>query len=174
MAVAACQFTLVLTRTLSVKSASMMLYFAYGSNLSRAGMRQRAPAARALGIAVLDGHRFFIGRAGWASVEPARSARVYGVLWKITPRDRAALHAYELLDKGLYKVRHLPVRCGARLVPAMTYVLRRRAKGRPKPGYMEMIAAEARHWKLPQRYVRSIERWSQSRWTGARFAGGAG
>ena len=63
-----------------------MLYFAYGSNLSRSGMRQRAPGARAIGVAVLEGHRFVIGRDGWASVEPARGQCVYGVLWKITPR----------------------------------------------------------------------------------------
>ena len=51
---------------------------------------------------------------------------------------------------------------------AMIYLLRRRAPGRPKPGYVEMIAASARAWKLPERYIRSVERWSTSRWTGAR------
>jgi hypothetical protein len=75
------------------------------------------------------------------------------------------LHAYELLHKGLYDVRHLPVREG-RL--AMLYLLRRRAKGRPKPGYVETIAAFARGWELPEPYIRSVERWSVSRWTGAR------
>ena len=53
-------------------------------------------------------------------------------------------------------------------VPAMIYLLRRRAQGKPKPGYVELIAAAARDWKLPERYVRSVERWSTSRWTGAR------
>ena len=50
----------------------------------------------------------------------------------------------------------------------MIYLLRRRAPGKPKPGYVEMIAAAARDWKLPERYVRSVERWSTSRLTGAR------
>jgi soluble lytic murein transglycosylase-like protein len=50
----------------------------------------------------------------------------------------------------------------------MIYLLRNRKAGRPKPGYVEMIAASARAWKLPEDYVRSVERWSQSRWTGAR------
>jgi hypothetical protein len=31
-----------------------------------------------------------------------------------------------------------------------------------------MIAAAARAWKLPEPYVKSVERWSTSRWTGAR------
>ncbi|MSO68322.1 MAG: hypothetical protein EXQ82_11125 [Pseudolabrys sp.] len=90
------------------------------------------------------------------------------MLWRLTPRDVAALHAYELLHKRLYDVRRLPVRSGARLVPAMIYLLRRRAAGRPKPGYVEMIAAAARAWELPEPYIRSVTRWSNSRWTGTR------
>jgi hypothetical protein len=40
----------------------------------------------------------------------------------------------------------------------MIYILRRRAPGSPRPGYVEMIAAAARGWKLPESYVRSVER----------------
>jgi cation transport regulator ChaC len=145
-----------------------MLYFAYGANLSRAAMRRRCPGARAVGPALLEGYRFFIGIDGWGSVKPGTGDRVHGVVWRLTPRDIAALHAYELLHAGLYDVRHLPVRLGARRVPAMIYLLRRRSPGRPKPGYVELIAASARDWNLPERYVRSVERWSHARWTGAR------
>jgi hypothetical protein len=146
----------------------MTLYFAYGSNMQRAAMQARCPASRAIGPAVLDNYRFFIGVDGWGSVKPSPGDKVYGVLWRLTPRDVAALHAYELLHKGLYDVRHLGVRNGTRRVSAMIYLLRRRAAGRPKPGYVEMIAAAARGWKLPERYIRSVERWSVSRWTGTR------
>ena len=146
----------------------MTLYFAYGSNMSRAGMKTRCPCARAIGPARLDNYKFFIGIDGWGSVKPDSGDAVYGVLWRLTPRDIAAMHAYELLHAGLYDVRHLPVRKGARLMPAMVYLLRRRQAGMPKPGYVEMIAAAARDWKLPDRYVRSVERWSRSRFTGAR------
>jgi len=150
-------------------AGGMTLYFAYGSNLSRDGMRRRCPHAHAVGTAMLDNYRFIVGVDGWGSVAPSLGGRVHGVLWRITPRDRAALHAYELLDKGLYDVRTLPVRFGTRRVPAMTYILRRRTPGRPKPGYVEMIAACARNWKLPEDYVRSVERWSKSGWTGTRL-----
>ncbi len=146
----------------------MTLYFAYGSNMSRAAMQRRCPGARAIGPATLDGHRFFVGIDGWGSVAPRGGSSVHGVLWRLTPRDVAALHAYELLHQGLYDVRKLPVRSETRLVSAMIYLLRRRAPGRPKPGYVEMIAAAARDWKLPESYVREVERWSTSRFTGSR------
>ncbi len=146
----------------------MTLYFAYGSNMSRAAMRARCPGARAVGPAILEGYAFFVGIDGWGSVKPSAGDAVHGVLWRLTPRDIAALHAYELLHKGLYDVRSLLVRHHTRRFRAMTYLLRRRQPGRPKPGYAEMIAAAARDWKLPEGYVRSVERWSRSRWTGAR------
>jgi cation transport regulator ChaC len=146
----------------------MTLYFAYGSNIQRAAMARRCPAARAIGPAVLVGYEFFVGVDGWGSVKPHPGGMVHGVLWRLTPRDIAALHAYELLHKGLYEVRHLPVRVGSRRVRSMIYLLRRRTPGRPKPGYVEMIAVAGRGWKLPERYIRSVERWSVSRWTGTR------
>ena len=146
----------------------MTLYFAYGSNMNRAAMRRRCPGAQAVGLARLDNYQFFVGIEGWGSVKPKPGATVHGVLWRLTPRDIAALHVYELLHAGLYDVRRLPVREGTRLLPAMIYLLRRRATGRPKPGYVEMIAAAARAWRLPEGYVRSVERLSTSRFTGAR------
>jgi hypothetical protein len=146
----------------------MTLYFAYGSNMQQSAMQARCPGARAIGPGRLDHYKFFIGVDGWGSVKPSPGDIVHGILWRLTPRDVAALHAYELLHKGLYDVRHLPVREGRRKVLAMLYLLRRRAKGQPKPGYVEMIAASARGWKLPEAYIRSVERWSVSRWTGAR------
>src|SRR5262249_6886660 len=36
------------------------------------------------------------------SVAPSAGDIVHGVLWRLTPRDIAALHAYELLHQGLY------------------------------------------------------------------------
>ncbi len=149
----------------------MTLYFAYGSNMDKAAMRVRCRGAQALGPARLDGYGFFIGIDGWGSVKPSAGGRVHGVLWKLTPRDMAALHAYEMLDKGLYDVRGLPVRVGAHTARAMIYLLRRRQTGTPKPGYAEFCAAAARAWHFPERYIRSIERWSVSRWTGSRVIG---
>lgn len=146
----------------------MTLYFAYDSNMNRAAMRRRCPGARALGPAVLQGHRFFVGIDGWGSVRRSAGDTVHGVLWRLTPRDIAALHAYELLHQGLYDVRHLPVRLGVRLMSAMVYLLRCKTPGRPKPGYVEMVVACGRGWKLPERYIRSVEHLRGSRWTGSR------
>jgi Gamma-glutamyl cyclotransferase, AIG2-like len=146
----------------------MTLYFAYRSNMDRLAMKRRCPGALAVGPAVLDDYRFFVGIDGWGSVSASRGNVVHGVLWRLTPRDIAALHAYELLHQGLYDVRYLAVRHGPRRLRAMICLLRRRATGMAKPGYVERIALAACEWNLPERYVRSVERWSNSRYRGAR------
>ncbi len=145
----------------------MTPYFAYGANMGVAAMRHRCPGAVSVGPAVLQGHRFFIGREGCGSVEPSRGDAVHGVLWRVTLRDLAVLHAYELLHKGMYDLRRRPVLHGGRRVSALIYLLRRRVVGRPQPGYIGAVAAAAREWDLPEGYVRAVERWSPSGFTGA-------
>ena len=75
-----------------------MLHFAYGSNMSAALMRRRCPGARLEGCAHLPGYRFTVMRSGYASVVPAPGSIVHGVLWRLAPRDVAALNAYGNLD----------------------------------------------------------------------------
>jgi cation transport regulator ChaC len=138
-----------------------MLYFAYGSNMQRAGMAHRCPSARALGTAELWGWRYIINRDGYASLVEAAGARVFGVLWRLAPRDLAALNAYENLDSGLYRRRMLAVRCGDRSVKAMAYIGRAGGKGVARPGYQEQIVmVAAREWRLPSRYLTELARWT--------------
>jgi hypothetical protein len=142
---------------------AMTLHFAYGANMSRAVMRRYAPGARALGVAELADYRFVITADGYASVKPARAATVHGVLWRITPRDRVLLDAWENIQAGLYRAEMLPVRCAGRRVSALVYVARPGGEGRPKPGYMEFVIAAAREWEMPADTLDSLQRWSVAR-----------
>lgn len=151
-----------------------MLYFAYGSNMDRSGMAGRCPGARPLGPARLDGFAFRITADGYASVAPRAGAAVHGVLWRLTPRDLAALNIFESLDSGLYGRAMLPVRRGGQRLRALVYVGRRSAGGgmsaerRPKPGYMATLTAAAIDWGLPPSYVGALRRRAPSRLAGAR------
>ena len=147
----------------------MTLHFSYGSNMDRAAMARRCPGATALGRAALEDHRFLITTDGYASVRRAPGQEVHGVLWRLTPRDLAALNAYENLDGGLYSRVMMPVRSGERSVSALVYLGRARSEGRPKPGYMEAIVDAARAANLPLAYIQELLRWSPS-WRGARTA----
>ena len=146
----------------------MTLHFAYGSNMSRALMQARCPRAEAIGTATLSGWRFLINPEGFGSIAPHPGERVYGVLWRLSARDLAAVNAYESVDSGLYVRRHLSVRCGAMQATALVYIARRRGEGLPRPGYIPLFVEAAREWQLPEAYIHALARWAPSRWAGAR------
>jgi hypothetical protein len=138
---------------------AVTLYFAYGSNMSRTIMRRHAPAARPAGVAELAGYCFFITADGYASIKPAPGQNVHGVLWRLSPRDRVGLDAWENIEGGLCRAVTLPVRSGGRRMTALVYIARQSGEGKPKPGYMELVIAAARAWGLPPDYLRSLQRW---------------
>jgi hypothetical protein len=135
----------------------MTLYFAYGANMERAAMRRRCPAAVALGPAVLRGWRYGIV-GGYGSVMPARGTSVFGVLWRLTPRDLGALNAFESLDSGLYRRAMLTVEIAGRRARALVYVGRQRGKRWPMPGYQERLVDAAQQWRLPKGYIAELQR----------------
>lgn len=136
----------------------MTLHFAYGSNMSRPLMRRRCPDAVGCGPAVLDGFRVIINADGFATVVASAGARVPGLVWRISARDRAALNAYEGIDVGLYRAAWLPVRTGGGVRRALVYVARSRRPGRPKPGYHALVMAAAREAGLPDDHLARLAR----------------
>ncbi len=139
-----------------------MLHFAYGSNMSTALMRRRCPSARFEGCARLPGYRFIVMRSGYASVVPAPGSSVHGVLWRVTPRDVAALNAYENLDGGLYRAATLAVMSHRRRHAALVYIGRNRSPGRPRPGYLDIVTQAARDAGFPPHYLRCLKRWASA------------
>jgi gamma-glutamylcyclotransferase (GGCT)/AIG2-like uncharacterized protein YtfP len=150
------------------------LHFAYGSNMSRRLMRRHAPAAQPVGVARLAGHRFVITADGYASVEPSAAHTVHGVVWRLTPRDRVSLDAWENVSAGLYRAEMLPVQLEGRRTLALVYLARPKGEGRPKPGYMELVMAAVREWDLPEDYFDALQDWLPARPQGiAAFKGPA-
>ena len=135
----------------------MTVYFAYGANMERDAMRTRCPGAVALGIARLAGWRYVIVD-GYGSVMRAPGREVFGVLWRLTPRDLAALNIFESLDSGLYRRARLSVEAGGKRARALVYVGRPRGRRRAMPGYQERLVAAATEWHLPPQYVEELRR----------------
>ena len=139
-----------------------MIHFAYGSNMHRALMCRHAPDARPLGVATLAGHRFVITADGYASVVPAAGHDVHGLLWRITPRDRVMLDAWESVETGLYRAETLPVRrvdSPTQDVSALVYIARECPPGQPRAGYMEVVVEAARALDFPAAYIAALEQW---------------
>ena len=136
-----------------------MLYFAYGSNMSRGPMGQRCPTAQEAGLAILRDHRFVIMANGYASVVPVKGEQVHGFLWRVGPRDLAALDDYEDVAGGLYRRAMLPILQDGTTVEALVYLGNEAREGRPREAYMALVIESARDCGLPEDYITGLARW---------------
>ena len=136
-----------------------MLYFAYGSNMSFAQMKERCAGGRFLRSAVLDGYRFVydgqsvVRQGATADIVPSATEAVRGGLFEITERDKLALDADEGYPKT-YDRREFEVRdAGSQVYRAMAYFRTGRALGPPHPDYEKLVLEGARDCRLPEEYV---------------------
>jgi cation transport regulator ChaC len=137
-----------------------VLYFAFASNMVPAQMAERCPGAASRGVAVLEDHRFHIGRRGYATVVGESGASVYGILWELRPAHEDALDVYEGVRHGLYRKVHLPVRSADGTThQAIVYVAGDPARGNAVAGYMEKVVAAAEAHSLPAAYVAELRSW---------------
>lgn len=134
----------------------MPFYFAYGSNMDAAAMRQRCPRSRPLGRARLARHRFALMADGYATVVRDPASEAHGVLYDLALSDIPALDRYEDVSRGLYSKAVQPVlRADGRPVRALVYIGAAPAASGPakQPGYMKDVIAAARAAELPAAYV---------------------
>ncbi len=129
------------------------LYFAYGSNMDRAHMARLCPQAEPYGVASLRSYKYVIAASGFATVIPWPGSFVHGVLWKVGPKEIAALDRYEDVAAGLYRAVQLPIKYDGRLLRALLYLGTGDKSGVTPPGYVEKILAAAKEWNLPADYI---------------------
>ncbi len=115
-----------MTTTATTEEGSPTIYFAYGSNLWLAQMRQRCPTSTYLGVARLSGWRWIIHQRGYANIvqlpspaiptiessstiddtpasETDYSRTVFGMLYTLSPSDEASLDRYEGVPESYTK-----------------------------------------------------------------------
>jgi gamma-glutamylcyclotransferase len=138
-----------------------MLYFAYGSNMSRARLRERAPSADALGCFALKGHdlRFHKSSSDGSAKCDAYATRdpgdaVYGVLFRIDPSEKPALDHAEGLGYG-YDQKDITVAAhDGSLVTAITYVATNiNTNLKPYSWYLNHVLVGAMEASLPSDYI---------------------
>jgi hypothetical protein len=109
-----------------------------------------------MGMARLDGWRFLINQAGYATLIPDQSAYILGVLWSLTSACEAALDDYEEIATGLYTKAHIEIQGTSALVYLATNTL----PGPPRAGYLEAIIAAAYSLGFDPAYItHSLEPW---------------
>lgn len=117
------------------------LYIAYGSNLNIEQMGQRCPAAKPIGVAMLEDYELlFRGQNGncHATVEPKENSSVPVLIWEIEEADEAALDRYEGYPIH-YRKEVIEIDFNNLKVQAMIYIMNGRPIGKPSNSYLNVI-----------------------------------
>ena len=150
-----------------------MLYFAYGSNLDLAQMKQRCPlakfvcraklAAYRLAFTINDGER----RCGVADVLPDKSKDVWGVVYEFPDNELKDLDKKEGYkpdrpnEQNEYtREDHYVWREGDAKQPLLVALYRGHPQldpPLPSDDYKNLIVDGAKHWNLPAQYIRELE-----------------
>jgi gamma-glutamylcyclotransferase (GGCT)/AIG2-like uncharacterized protein YtfP len=135
-------------------------YFAFGSNLRGARLRERAPSARSLGAARLEGFRLCLDKpardgSGKLNLTRDAAAAVWGVVFQIEGSELAMLDGFE---PG-YRQISVSVHLRGGLLEAQTYLCDQRTPGlRAQPWYRALILAGANEHALPAEWIGILER----------------
>jgi gamma-glutamylcyclotransferase len=150
-----------------------MLYFAYGSNMDSAQMKERCPSSRFVCRAKLPSHRLaftlrsFSRGCGVADILLDEAKDVWGVVYELPENELEHLDESEDFrpgrpnDQNEYtRENHYVWREGDAKRPLFVSLYR----GHPQPNpplpdcdYKTLIVEGARHWQLPSDYILELE-----------------
>lgn len=140
-----------------------LLYFAYGSNMLKARIRQRVPSATVRGIAELPGYRLAWHKksqdgSGKCDIVAEPGASVFGAVYEIPGAEKAKLDSAEGLGAG-YNEKTITVRMdGANLDVLVYYATSINGALQPYSWYKSLVLAGAKENCLPLEYIAALER----------------
>jgi hypothetical protein len=150
------------------------LYFAYGSNMDPAQMRQRCPSARFVAVAKLPDHRLVFSRyardrgCGTCDGVPEPGKDIWGVVFDISEAELSRMDESEGFRPGRPIKGNSYVReqrevyrdgnQGEPLLVWLYFAIRQPNPPPPNAAYKRQLVEGARHWALPAEYQAELER----------------
>ena len=128
-----------------------IIYFAYGSNLSKKQMSSRCPNSRPLRSIVLNNYELtFVGfevrwNGGIATIIPRTNCVTYGALYNMTKKDVERLDEFEAIRSGIYYKKSLIIDS----IQVYTYICNYKNQNHPSRKYLNKIKIGYEDWNLP-------------------------
>lgn len=150
----------------------MPLYFAYGSNMDWAQMRDRCPSTKFVGRGRLPDHRLaFTYRSsrrgcGVADILSEKGAQVWGAVYDVSDPDLENLDLHEGYQPGSGSGSYLRIEVNVELdvdPPETLKVLAYKVRSPetihvpPNENYKSLLVAGAKHWQLPEAYIQQLQ-----------------
>ncbi len=137
------------------------LYFAYGSNMCSAQMRERIPNAEKIGVGRLTGYALVWDKqskkdgSAKANIVERKGAEVWGVVYRLSSNDLRRLDGYE----GGYERLNVTIllQDGTPL-EVVTYMSKQRQKDiLPTREYWQRVVRGAEEHSLPADYIATLK-----------------
>jgi len=143
----------------------MTLYFAYGSNMDATQISTRCQNAEFRAIGYLPDYELWFPRrsrarnCGVSSIRPALGSETWGVIFRLTDADVAALDKSEGFVQGrdprlnAYNRVDIQVMMGGAIVTAATYIAEEQTNPPlPSTSYLSLLQSGAKKFELPDAY----------------------
>ena len=139
-------------------------YFAYGSNMHPARLRQRVPSSRSCGMAHVDGYRLLFQKQGNDGsgkcnliVTGDHSDRIFGVYYEMHTAEKPEL---DRIEGPPYRIVELDLRTSQGALQAFGYIAppeAMQADLMPYDWYKNFVVSGAQLHKLPADYVSALQ-----------------
>jgi gamma-glutamylcyclotransferase (GGCT)/AIG2-like uncharacterized protein YtfP len=151
-----------------------LLYFAYGSNMDPAQMRQRCPSARFVAVAKLPDHRLAFTRyakdrgCGTCDGVPEAGKDIWGAVFEISDAELERMDESEgyrpgrpLSENSYVREQREAYRDGKKDDPLLVWLYfanRQPNPPLPNTAYKRQLVEGARFWRLPEEYQAELGR----------------
>lgn len=139
-------------------------YFAYGSNMSRQQVKQRAGQPKEEKIARLEGYELNFekiarGGSGTGNIVVAPEKTLWGVLYRLTEQQLKTLDRFEGVPEHYRRSEVNVVDGHGNKIAAQVYLARKVRKGlKPDRQYLQRIIQGAEEHNLPADYIAQLKK----------------
>ena len=132
-----------------------MYYFAYGSNLSKKAMKERAPDSKPITPATLPNYKLiFVGwsriwKGGVASIRRVQGSKVPGAVYEISDKDLNRLDKYEGFPTDYNRIKVIVFDEDGTSMEAVTYIKTGQSEeNQPSKEYASVIYQGYKEWGI--------------------------
>lgn len=146
----------------SNKNQLFQYYFAYGSNMNTAQMKERCGVGfKGVGSAQLNNYEFGFDKRGYANIRPKQGESVWGFVWEIDAACIDILDGYEGYP-NVYNRKNILVRIKGQDTNAFAYIEPEgEFGGTPQSDYLNSrIIPGAKENELPQEWITKLEQYN--------------
>lgn len=134
-----------------------MYYFAYGSNLNAAQMKERCPESQKTGESFLENYKLLFrspkGKPGVLTITEDEDSRVPIGIYEISQADKQTLDKREGVGNGIYREEPISIKLNGEDIQGFVYIMNGGAALLPECGYYHKVEVGYDEFNFDKKYL---------------------